>query len=88
MKRQVVATRSADAVASGGREGTGGGPENPEQTPRRGVFRNSSGERSSASRLIDLELQVRTLTRAVKALAAQLGDEQLVHDLKHALDGR
>lgn len=85
MVNTKVAARRPDAVASGGREGTGGGPENPEQSRGTRVFRNSSGERSSASRLIDLELQLRTLTRAVTALAAQLGDEQLVHDLKHSL---
>lgn len=83
MEKQRVAKQSADAVASGGREGTGGGPE--KSGAERTLVRNSSGERSSVSRLIDLELKMRMLTRAVASIAASLGDEQLVHDLKHGL---
>lgn len=88
MAKTSVDNTARDAVASGGREGTGGGPEHPDAHPPRGMLRNSSGERSLPSRLIDMELKLRILTRAVSAIANQLGDEQLVYDLKQVLHGK
>jgi len=77
----------ASVSSQGGREGAGG--RNPDAaSPPEARPRNSSGSRSPASQLVDVHLKIRILTRALMAVATQLGDEQLAHDLKQVLNGK